>query len=510
MKRIKLIVSYDGTEYCGWQLQPAGLSIEAVLNEKLSALLKEEIQVIGASRTDSGVHALGNVAVFDTETRIPPDKICMALNQHLPPDIVIQSSCEVPLPWHPRKCNSRKTYEYRILNRKIPLPCRRRYAYFYYVPLDVEAMKKAAECLVGEHDFASFCSSRSQAEDTVREIYSLTVEKEGEEVVIRVSGNGFLYNMVRIIAGTLLRVGTGFYPPEHMREILEARDRATAGPKVPGEGLTLVSIEEETDLEPVVKRETKDWSYQMVQKEIRPKGEAYLLLDRCEERDYERMVLRLTKQCVRNGARWVHLRDATERIFDGREFDYFTYLYEGKMWEMACDLDKFRKGEEAEALRLTAGRGILSRTALTESLGETYLRVCREAFRDAPMSASWDSEDFRRLLSEEHREAWLLEAEGKPVGFAEWSWEKDFAELAAVGILPEFRGRGYGRMLAAQFLEEAADRGCAEARLICADFNERAWKLYCSFGFEKETLLSVWYKTQDQHRNLSEKTEKND
>ena len=122
MKRIKLVVSYDGTNYCGWQMQPRGVSVEAVLNEKLSGLLREEIAVIGASRTDSGVHALGNIAVFDTETRIPADKICMALNQRLPEDIVIQSSCEVPLPWHPRKCNTRKTYEYKILNRKIPPP----------------------------------------------------------------------------------------------------------------------------------------------------------------------------------------------------------------------------------------------------------------------------------------------------------------------------------------------------------------------------------------------------
>ena len=122
MKRIKLIVAYDGTNYCGWQLQPNGITVEGVLNEALSGLLGEEIRVTGASRTDSGVHSLGNVAVFDTGTRIPPEKISYALNQRLPDDIVVQDSAEVPADWHPRRCDSRKTYEYRILNRKFPLP----------------------------------------------------------------------------------------------------------------------------------------------------------------------------------------------------------------------------------------------------------------------------------------------------------------------------------------------------------------------------------------------------
>lgn len=138
MKRIKLIVAYDGTNYCGWQVQKNGLAVEAVLNEALSALLGEPIAVIGASRTDSGVHALGNVAVFDTETRIPAEKLCFALNQRLPEDIRILSSSEVAPDFHPRRCNSRKTYEYKIFNRKIENPLTRLYATFVYVPLDVE------------------------------------------------------------------------------------------------------------------------------------------------------------------------------------------------------------------------------------------------------------------------------------------------------------------------------------------------------------------------------------
>lgn len=138
MKRVKLVVAYDGTNYCGWQLQPNGVTIEEVLNRALTELLREPIMVIGASRTDSGVHARGNVAVFDTENRMPADKICFALNQRLPEDIRIQSSEEVPLSWHPRKANCIKTYEYKILNRKIAMPLERLYSHFCYFPLDVE------------------------------------------------------------------------------------------------------------------------------------------------------------------------------------------------------------------------------------------------------------------------------------------------------------------------------------------------------------------------------------
>ena len=130
MKRVKLIVAYDGTNYCGWQVQPNGITIEQVLNENLSKLLGEEIAVTGASRTDSGVHSMGNVAIFDTETRMPADKISFALNQRLPEDIVVQDSCEVPSDWHPRYQVSRKTYEYRILNRTFRMPNRRLDTYF--------------------------------------------------------------------------------------------------------------------------------------------------------------------------------------------------------------------------------------------------------------------------------------------------------------------------------------------------------------------------------------------
>lgn len=242
MRRIKLIVAYDGTNYCGWQVQPGQRTIEGELNKALSELLREEIHVIGASRTDAGVHGLGNIAVFDTDSRIPGEKFSYALNQRLPEDIVVNHSEEVAPDYHPRKCSSVKTYEYKIWNHPFPNPMNRRYSAFVYVPLDEKRMQRAADYLVGEHDFTSFCSVATQVESKVRTIYSLKVSREGELITVRVQGNGFLYNMVRIIAGTLIKVGQGAMEPERLPEILAAMDRQAAGPTAPPEGLTLVEI----------------------------------------------------------------------------------------------------------------------------------------------------------------------------------------------------------------------------------------------------------------------------
>lgn len=315
-RRILLQVAYDGTNYHGWQLQPNAATIEGELNRALCALTGEEIVVTGASRTDAGVHALGNVAVFDTTSRIPAEKFSYALNQRLPEDIVIQSSKQVADDFHPRHCDCRKTYEYDILNRTFPLPAYRNTAHFLYGTLNFEAMRRACQAFLGEHDFASFCAAGAQVQTTVRTIYSLEVEcrplteagtpvppasgeavnaadgKHGEQVqqaqsasgemlnaaagksdeqvqqaqpesgetaipaagganagsadqllTIRVKGNGFLYNMVRIIAGTLVEVGRGHIKPEEVAGIIAAKDRAKAGPTAPARGLRLVEIE---------------------------------------------------------------------------------------------------------------------------------------------------------------------------------------------------------------------------------------------------------------------------
>lgn len=245
MKRVKLVVAYDGTNYSGWQLQKNAVTIEQKLNEALSDLLGEEITVIGASRTDAGVHSLGNVCVFDTDTRMPAEKISYALNTRLPEDIVVQSSCEVASDFHPRAGKSSKTYEYRILNREFRDPTRRLNTYFYHYDLDVDAMQKAASFLEGEHDFKSFCSVHAQVESTVRTIYACTVDRDEDIIRIRVTGNGFLYNMVRIIAGTLIEVGAGKREPEEILEMLEKTERASAGPTAPACGLTMIGIEYE-------------------------------------------------------------------------------------------------------------------------------------------------------------------------------------------------------------------------------------------------------------------------
>lgn len=242
MKRVLLVVAYEGTAYHGWQVQPNGITVEEVLNKALSELFSESIQVIGASRTDSGVHALGNVAVFDTHGRMPAEKVSYALNQRLPEDIVVQESFEVAPDFHPRHCESRKTYEYRILNRRFPIPTMRKDTYFYYRPLDVERMQQAADHLVGVHDFRSFCSIHTQASHAVREVFSCRVERQGDLVTIRIAGGGFLYNMVRIIAGTLIQVGIGELSPDRILEILAKKDRSAAGPTAPAHGLTLLGI----------------------------------------------------------------------------------------------------------------------------------------------------------------------------------------------------------------------------------------------------------------------------
>ena len=242
-KRVRITVAYDGTNYHGWQLQDNGITIEEELNRCLTELLGEEIKVIGASRTDSGVHALGNVAVFDTVNRMPAKKISYALNQRLPEDIRIQKSEEVLPDWHPRHCESRTTYEYRIYRGEFPMPVKRLYSHFIYTPLDAGRMREASAYLEGEHDFKSFCQTGAQVESTVRTLYSLWVEEQDSDLVIRVCGSGFLYNMVRIIAGTLIEVGQGKREPESMLQVLSALDRSAAGPTAPANGLTLVKYE---------------------------------------------------------------------------------------------------------------------------------------------------------------------------------------------------------------------------------------------------------------------------
>ena len=257
MRRIKLTVAYDGTNYCGFQLQPKLPTIEGELNRALSELTHEDISVIGASRTDSGVHAYGNVAVFDTGSGIPAEKFPFAISGFLPPDIRVTEGMEVPLDWHPRKCDCVKTYEYVYDCGNIEDPKQRLYASFSKRIPDISLMQEAASFLIGEHDFTSFANPSSQVlkegGSAVRIIYSIGITAGNAAadvaypphnltVTIRITGNGFLYNMVRIIAGTLMNAGTGLWTPDRVREALEAHDRTKAGPTAEARGLTLMSI----------------------------------------------------------------------------------------------------------------------------------------------------------------------------------------------------------------------------------------------------------------------------
>ena len=316
MKNIKLVVAYDGTNYSGWQIQPNAVTIEQLLDKAINSLTGENIHVTGASRTDAGVHAMGNVAVFKTNSTIPGRRWAYAINRFLPDDIVVQASWEVEKNFHPRHCNTVKTYEYKILNTPFPFPKERNYSWHVSHDLNINNMKEAAQILIGEHDFKSFCCVRTQTESTVRHIYSIEIIKEniynknisekfsnkynndnikkngdnnkncldmkasdnmlglsdkifgknyscddklqnnnvsaanradnisnGSYITIRIKGNGFLYNMVRIIAGTLMQVGRGQLTPAAVQNMLLSKDRCSAGQTAPPQGLTLMGID---------------------------------------------------------------------------------------------------------------------------------------------------------------------------------------------------------------------------------------------------------------------------
>ncbi len=243
-----LTVAYDGSGYHGFAFQENTETIEGELKKAVDGLTGEDVEIIGASRTDAGVHAYGNVVVFNTESTIPAESFAPALNNRLPDDIRIMASREVPEGFHPRKCLSEKTYEYRILNVKTMVPTKRLYFCHNSYPLDEMRMNEAARYLVGEHDFSSFCAAGSQALSHVRRIISAEVTRDGDEIVIRITGNGFLYNMVRIIAGTLMEIGRGKGEPSDVEKMIEAKDRAAAGPTAPPQGLFLIKYEFPEDL----------------------------------------------------------------------------------------------------------------------------------------------------------------------------------------------------------------------------------------------------------------------
>lgn len=244
MRNIKLIIEYDGTNYCGWQVQENGPTIQGAVEKALLAVTGENITVNGSGRTDAGVHARGQAANFMTESTIPGEKFAYALNNKLPRDIVIRESGEVPPDFHARFSAIGKKYSYRIYNSKFPSALLRNYAYHvnYCERLDIGRIEKAAEAFIGTYDFAGFMATGSIVKDTVRTIYELSVEKDRDMLCFNFKGNGFLYNMVRIITGTLLYAGIGKINPDEMKDIIASRDRKRAGLTAPASGLYLEEV----------------------------------------------------------------------------------------------------------------------------------------------------------------------------------------------------------------------------------------------------------------------------
>ncbi|MBO8172796.1 MAG: tRNA pseudouridine(38-40) synthase TruA [Bacillaceae bacterium] len=246
MRKIKLIVSYDGTDYHGFQTQPGGATIQDELEKAIAHLTGKSVRITGSGRTDAGVHARGQVVHFDTDSSIPPEKWAAALNSKLPEDIIVRHSEAVLPDFHARYDVTAKTYKYLIDQGPVKNVFLRNRAWHIPQTLNLNRMKEAAQYLEGEHDFTSFCSAKTDVEDRVRTLYQVEIKEEGtdgNEIWLTFRGSGFLYNMVRIMTGTLVEVGMGQRGPLEIRQLLLEKDRTRAGKTAPPHGLYLWSVE---------------------------------------------------------------------------------------------------------------------------------------------------------------------------------------------------------------------------------------------------------------------------
>lgn len=243
MSRIRLIIQYDGSEYAGWQRQANHMTVQQRIEEALAKLTGKHTGITGASRTDAGVHARGQVAHFDTDASIPPQRYWLALNTHLPPDIRIVDSYAVDPDFHARFHARRKQYTYRIYNAPCAPAIGRQYMWHVIPPLDAEKMHLAAQQIVGAHDFTACMASGGESKDFVRTMDLASVTQEGNVLTFTIQGNGFLYNMVRILAGTLCYIGYDKLPPECITRALESGNRLDLGITAPPQGLTLEWVE---------------------------------------------------------------------------------------------------------------------------------------------------------------------------------------------------------------------------------------------------------------------------
>ncbi|MDK2918816.1 MAG: tRNA pseudouridine38-40 synthase [Candidatus Petromonas sp.] len=242
MKNVKLTIAYDGTNYSGWQFQINARTVQEEIQKALKIIMKKDIKINGSGRTDAGVHALEQVANFKADFTIPVDRIPVAMNGLLPPDIAIKKAEDVDMNFHARYSSKGKRYIYKIYNAKVRNPLYRNYSYFVNREIDINKIKEASKYFLGEHDFKAFMTKGSSIKTTVRTIYSINVYKRDDFIVIDYKGNGFLYNMVRIITGTLLDVNFGKINMEDLEDIIRLKDRNKAGHTAPAEGLYLAEV----------------------------------------------------------------------------------------------------------------------------------------------------------------------------------------------------------------------------------------------------------------------------
>ena len=244
LKRILFTIAYDGSDFFGWQKQPDEhiRTVQGEFEKALGRFFKKNVECIGASRTDRGVHAMGQRAVIDIDTTVPTEKFPLALHSFLPEDISVVNAEDVSEEFHPRYDCVKKTYRYKIYNGKYRNPICRKYSEYCHVFLDEKKMNEVSKAFIGTHDFKAFAASGNSSKTTVRTIFDIYVKREGEFVVITVTGDGFLYNMIRIMAGTLMLAGTGKLDFDGLLKIIESRDRTKAGKTAGPNGLTLMEI----------------------------------------------------------------------------------------------------------------------------------------------------------------------------------------------------------------------------------------------------------------------------
>ncbi len=242
MRNIKIIIEFDGSNFCGWQKQPKGRTVQLVVEKAILKATNEQVEINGSSRTDAGVHSKGLVANFFTNSTIPGDKFREAINARLPEDVSIVKSEEVSLEFHARYSSKGKTYSYTIINRYERLSLGHQYLYHYRHHINLDKMREACKYFIGTHDFSAFMSPGSSIKTTVRTISELYIKNEEDKIVIYITGDGFLYNMVRIIVGTLLKVGNGKIEPHEIVDIIKEKNRKRAGMCVPPNGLILEKV----------------------------------------------------------------------------------------------------------------------------------------------------------------------------------------------------------------------------------------------------------------------------